>query len=926
MATVYLARDLETGSAVALKVLRPELAPILGPERFAREVRIVSSLQHPNILPVLRAGQTEDGLPFYVTPYIEGGSLAKLLQREGQLPIPRALHIARQIAAALQAAHQRGFVHRDIKPSNILLADSRAILADFGIARAMDVVTAEKLTESGIAVGTPAYMSPEQASCGIIDGRSDIYSLACVLFEMLTGTPPFSGSSAQSLQARHAIDPPPRIRTVRPTVSPELEQVIDTALEKVPADRYPTAQAFAAALEGHARLFHSRAFRTRRVLGAGVLVLAGIGLWAFGLGRPEPLESNRVVVFPLAQRSADDGRSGVGEEVALLLGSALEHSEPLKWIDGWTWLDSAQRTDADLIDGRTARDIARGRRARFYIDGAVMGSADSGTVILRLNDALGDSLVAQATSSGGGGRTVAQAGLAAVSQLLPRLLAPGREVDFAPLSDRRPAAIAHWLQGEREYRQSQYVRALEYYRKAVAEDSALALAAVNGAQAADWMGEDEDAKNFLAAALAHETNLPRKYAHLARGFHFFLQGAADSAVARYRLALALDPGWAAGWAALGDVYYHLLPDASPLDSLAHAAFTTARRADPEFLPPLFHLAEIAATRGDPVEARRLTAEFRRFNPDPTWVTQLELMTSCRSTGPGGVAWEKETAAHPDEVFYLAQALATGGAHWGCSEAAVRQVLGSDSTAANYQRAALLMLQSMLVAQRRFGEAKDLIDGAIRQGVTDARALYVVDAVAGAPFETQARAALDALGDGNRTLQAPKLWFRGTWYAHAGDEARLAEVVDQLHRRVRSSEDPADSLLAGSMAARLDLVRGDTSQAIARFSALRPVAGRTYITWGLWQSLAAERIQLADLLLARGEAARAFAVASGFDHFEPIAYVLYWPRSLAVRARAAAMMGRGDLEGHFTARLRAIGRDDLLHPVARGNSSQPRRQP
>ena len=220
----------------------------------------------------------------------------------------------------------------------------------------------------------------------------------------------------------------------------------------------------------------------------------------------------------------------------------------------------------------------------------------------------------------------------------------------------------------------------------------------------------------------------------------------------------------------------------------------------------------------------------------------------------------------------------------------------------------------------------MIDGAIRQGVTDARALYVVDAVTGAPFETQARAALDALGDGNRTLQAPKLWFRGTWYAHAGDEARLAEVVDQLHRRVRSSEDPADSLLAGSMAARLDLVRGDTSQAIARFSALRPVAGRTYITWGLWQSLAAERIQLAELLLARGEAARAFGVASGFDHFEPIAYVLYWPRSLAVRARAAAMMGRGDLEGHFTARLRAIGRDDLLHPVARENSSQPRRQP
>ena len=182
-----------------------------------------------------------DGLPFYVTPYIAGESLAQRLRRESQLPIPDAIDIACQVADALEAAHMQGFVHRDIKPGNILLVDGRAILADFGLARAVDVITAEQLTQSGVVVGTPAYMSPEQSSHARIDPRSDIYSLGCVIYEMLAGTPPFSGPTTQALLARHAVDPVPSLRTVRGTVSPELEQVVGRALAKVPADRYATA-------------------------------------------------------------------------------------------------------------------------------------------------------------------------------------------------------------------------------------------------------------------------------------------------------------------------------------------------------------------------------------------------------------------------------------------------------------------------------------------------------------------------------------------------------------------------------------------------------------------------------------------------------------------------------------------------------------
>jgi serine/threonine protein kinase len=245
MATVYLARDVRKGGEVAVKILSPELAPVMGTERFAREVRITSTLRHPGILPVLDSGVAGEH-PFYVMPVVDGETLAQRLRREDQLPISDALEITRQVAEALGEAHAHGFVHRDIKPSNILLASAepgkpRALLADFGIARAIDVLSDEKLTESGIALGTASYMSPEQSSGGRVDGRADLYSLGCVLFEMLSGGPPFTGGSSQAVRARHVMDPVPSIRTVRQTASHGLESVIVKAMAKVPADRYHTA-------------------------------------------------------------------------------------------------------------------------------------------------------------------------------------------------------------------------------------------------------------------------------------------------------------------------------------------------------------------------------------------------------------------------------------------------------------------------------------------------------------------------------------------------------------------------------------------------------------------------------------------------------------------------------------------------------------
>jgi eukaryotic-like serine/threonine-protein kinase len=249
MATVYLAQDLRHDRPVALKVLHPELAQALGPERFQREIRFAARLQHPHVLTVLDSGEA-GGQLWFTMPFIEGESLRARLNREKQLPIEDALRIAREAADALDYAHQQGVIHRDIKPENILLSRRHALVADFGIARALDAGGAHGLTETGITVGTPAYMSPEQASGErTLDGRSDIYSLGIVLYEMLAGETPFSGATAQAMIARRFTETARPLRTIRETVPAPVDEAVAKALAKAPADRFGTAGEFARALE-----------------------------------------------------------------------------------------------------------------------------------------------------------------------------------------------------------------------------------------------------------------------------------------------------------------------------------------------------------------------------------------------------------------------------------------------------------------------------------------------------------------------------------------------------------------------------------------------------------------------------------------------------------------------------------------------------
>jgi serine/threonine-protein kinase len=248
MATVYLAHDLKHDRPVALKVVHPALAATLGPERFLREVQLTARLQHPHILPVHDSGEAAGRL-WYTMPFVEGESLRDRLAREKLLPLEDALQITRNVLAALAYAHGHGVIHRDIKPENILLEAGEAVVADFGVAHALDAAGGERLTETGLALGTPVYMSPEQgAGERQVGPRSDIYSVGTVLYEMLAGEPPFTGPSAQAVIARRMAEAPREIRVIRDTVPQSVERAVHRALARVPADRFATAAEFAAAL------------------------------------------------------------------------------------------------------------------------------------------------------------------------------------------------------------------------------------------------------------------------------------------------------------------------------------------------------------------------------------------------------------------------------------------------------------------------------------------------------------------------------------------------------------------------------------------------------------------------------------------------------------------------------------------------------
>jgi tetratricopeptide (TPR) repeat protein len=350
MATVYLAQDLKHNRQVAVKVLDPDLAEALGADRFLREIETAANLTHPHILPLFDSGEA-DGFLFYVMPFVEGESLRSRLTRERQLPVEDAVQITREIADALACAHEKGVIHRDVKPANILLVSGHAVLADFGVAHAVATAKEERITRTGTSLGTPAYMSPEQAMGEQdLDGRSDQYALGCVLYEMLAGHPPFTGAQVEAVVRQHLVEQPPPVTQARPAVAEEVVKVVNRALSKSPADRFKTTGEMAAALAfttspAKAR---SRGGRAKAAIYGGTVVLglATIAVIA-SLWPPDEsdLDPNVVAVMPFENLTGDPELDDVGRTASMVLTQALQRTGLVtvrNFDNAWVSFDYAQ--------------------------------------------------------------------------------------------------------------------------------------------------------------------------------------------------------------------------------------------------------------------------------------------------------------------------------------------------------------------------------------------------------------------------------------------------------------------------------------------------------------------------------------------------------------------------------------------------------
>ena len=556
MATVYLANDVKHRRPVAIKVLRPELAAAMGPERFLREVEIAASLNHPHILALYDSGEA-NGFLFYVMPYVAGESLRNRLDREHQLPLEEALAITRQVAAALEYAHARQVIHRDIKPENILLYEGEAMVADFGIALAVSAAAEDRLTETGIAVGTPEYMSPEQAvGERELDARSDVYSLACVLYELLAGEPPFTGRTAQAILAKRFADPVSPVGRLRAGISAGLEQALTRALAPAPADRFASAAAFAE-----------------------------------GLTKPvdAPPKARSIAVLPFVNLSADPANDYFADGVTEDVIAQLSKVRALQVISRTSVMPFKNREES-------LREIAAKLQVATLLEGSVRRAGDRVRIVAQLIDAATDRhLWADTYDRQLTDIFAIQADVAVhIATALRAELSPHEKtrIHKEPTSDVQ--AYHLYLQGRHyfiRFTPEGMRKSIEYFEQAIARDPGYALAYTAIGIAYLELGEGgalapDDAyaraKQAVAKALELDGDLAEAHATLA-----YVSFVADYewviAEQEFKRALELNPNSADTY----DYYGRLLQALERYDE-AIAMLTRAQELD-----PLAHRLDVA---------------------------------------------------------------------------------------------------------------------------------------------------------------------------------------------------------------------------------------------------------------------------------------------------------------------------------------------
>jgi serine/threonine-protein kinase len=891
MATVYLARDLRHERRVALKVLHPELAQVLGPERFTREIRLAARLDHPHILPVYESGDA-GGRLWFTMPFVDGESLRQRLTREPQLPLAETLRITREVAAALGYAHRQGIIHRDVKPENILLRGDRCVLADFGVARAVDAA-GERLTETGFALGTPAYMSPEQAAADRhLDHRSDLYSLGCVVYEMLAGEPPFTGRTAQAVIARRMTDPVPALRTVR-DVPAEVEQAVKQALARSPADRFADAPAFARALEaaaGHpSAVGNSGARRHLPAAAVALLIaLAAAGAWL----RARPVEEDApdsdllaIAPFEVLDPSLEVWREGMGD----VLSRMLDGAGPIRTVSP----SVAYRGWSGRADRASAEDLARRTGAGLVVYGAVVPHGrDSATIRATLLDGRGAKGRTDIEVSGAAARIDELTDSLGIQML--RALSSGRAIGSVrrtSIGAKSLPALKAFLQGEQFYRRGLWDSALTRYDQAIAADSTFALALAHMALVLNWhpptAGAYRPSAEYARRSTLHNHGLSPRDSLLIiadslnfaaeeltePGAYVAMKFRALSAVEEATRRYPQDP---TPWYVLGEWRMHDLPPIGGRPAASLEAFTRASALDPGFAPPYEHMPGLFLALGHPEEARRSAMTYLAL--DSTSPNQAETRLAALLLDPSGAGmaeahrmldtasvfavwgavFNQQLAAWPDTAETAIRLLrrlgessrgAGGSAPWVLDSVMWPQYLAQVLAFRGHLREAFAANERLLgrpSASEWSGFLNPLVDLSLL-GV-------VPDSLARATFDP----AFERPGDWGGI--ATPLHLRGLpWWLSRGDTAALARFA-KAARAARILADPHTALrvrlLGETSVAFLDLARGDSAAAVRKLGAIPD-------TLCLGDDFADNcfhlNLTLARVLAARGDDARAAAL-------------------------------------------------------------------
>ena len=623
MATVYLADDLKHGRKVALKVLKPELAAVVGAERFLAEIKTTANLQHPHILPLHDSGDA-DGFLFYVMPYVEGESLREKLDREHQLSIDEAVRLTTDIAEALGAAHEHGVVHRDIKPANILLSRGRPLVADFGIALTVDAVGGGRLTETGLLIGTPQYMSPEQAAGeSHIDARSDIYSLAAMLYEMLAGEPPYTGRTPQVVLAKRLTDPVPSVRRLRDKVPESVDEAIQRALAPVPADRFATTADFVDALTSTPEPTQEtgrKAWAVAAFVGV-LLAVAGIGLgrWGGGDAVADPgLPS--IAVLPFEDLSPEGDQQYFVEGLSEEIITALSQIPDLK---------VAARTSTFLLaaQGTDIATIASTLGVANVLEGSVRKEGDQIRVAATLIEAeSGFQLWSDTYNRELTGVFAIQDEIArAITSQLQVTLTGNQQTQLVPVATAHLEAYEAYLRGRHLWNQRtresvqaaimQFQRAVDIdpdYAEAYSglADAYLVLDVALGTVRADWEFEANSEQAIAAARTSIALDSDLGTARVSLGFGLWSVGEWEGAVQELEQAINLSPRNADAHHWLGIVLWTL---GKPEQALIPAE--TAHRLDPVSDIISWNLGTALLAAGRTEEAVAQYVETTELAPD-----------------------------------------------------------------------------------------------------------------------------------------------------------------------------------------------------------------------------------------------------------------------------------------------------------------------